>query len=120
LASLLSLFTAFPVLNVRPASLLASDSPTVSVPARPNVSVEANGPLALISELSGQGSPRARREAAIKFLRSDSPEVAHTLLALLNDKNNDSAKVVLCEAMAEIKCQEPVYTPALFALVQSR
>ncbi len=76
--------------------------------------------MTLLLELSNETDARVRREAAIRLLRPGTPSTNQAVVTLLTSKSNDSAKLTICETMAELAWQEPAFIPPLLALIQSR
>lgn len=71
----------------------------------------------LVLKIAGQSDPRTRREAAVAVLKLGSREAVQALLPVFTAANNEAAKVAVCEAIAEVHCQDPIYREPLLKLL---
>lgn len=95
-------------------ALLAASEPAASV------STTQASPLELAIQLASQTESKARRDIAARLLTTNHPDAVQAVLTLLGARNNDPVKLALCEAIADVRCQETRYVAPLVALMQSR
>lgn len=74
----------------------------------------------LVLRIAGQSDPKTRREAAVAVLSQGSSEGAQALLPILGTPNNEAAKLAVCEAIAETRCQDPIFRKPLLDLLDHK
>lgn len=77
--------------------------------------------LILIPALTGEGSPADRKQAALQILELGTDESVKAIAGILSLKNNVSAKLAVCEALAELESiPAPLADPLLLVLAEQK
>jgi HEAT repeat protein len=105
----------------------AAAMPTAAAPNPPEV-VPPPAPAGLSpSELSrqvviivGQSEPQARVDAAVMILRSSSKEGVRALCDVLESKNNETAKLAVCQAISQAQSTPGEFIAPLMVLLDDK
>lgn len=74
----------------------------------------------LVLIIGGQSDPQARVEAALSVLEFFSDEGVKALLIILESKNNDAAKLAVCQAISQAQSTHPDFVPPLMGLLDHK
>ncbi|MEP0842966.1 MAG: HEAT repeat domain-containing protein [Phycisphaerae bacterium] len=94
-----------------------SAAPTSTSPATMPLELT---PSELVVRIAGQSDPQARLDAAVLLLGSPTRESVRALLAILDSKNNDPAKLAICQAIIQTQTDDPAFIPSLMALLDHK
>ncbi|NLX13128.1 MAG: HEAT repeat domain-containing protein [Phycisphaerales bacterium] len=72
----------------------------------------------LILTLTGEDDIQTKKAAAVTILENDLADNAERLITLFERKNEISAKMAICQAIAATKSQDPRYAPHLLRFLQ--
>lgn len=113
LAGLFLVPTLVPAQYVQAVELkpVAAPSPP-SLPADP-----AERLLILVANLTGDGTPTDRKQAALAILELGNSESVKALSGILGLRNNAGAKLAICDALAEVETIPEGLADALFGLL---
>ncbi len=119
-AALLTFLSAVVFLVAIAAPGQAQNNTSTRPATSPSTGPADSSPLDLVLKIAGETDPKTRREAALAILKMSDAESTRTLLKLFESKNNDPAKLAVCEALAESRSQNAEFIPPLLALLDQK
>ncbi|GMU22442.1 MAG: hypothetical protein AMXMBFR13_25280 [Phycisphaerae bacterium] len=74
----------------------------------------------LILKIAGQSEPRTRVDSAVAILDHFGAEGVRALLNVLEEENNEGAKLAICQAIAQVDSEEPAFIAPLMSLLDHK
>lgn len=108
------------LLSIGGAAVWAQIPPAASLPAVPSTDPSPSELSRLILRIAGQSDAQVRLDSAKAILRTFSDEGVRALLDILETKNNEAAKLAVCQAIAQVQSDNPTFIPALLTLLDHK